>query len=80
MTGRRPGAWPVTEPVDLDVPEEMPSPAAERARFEMVLSSIRCQLGEQPSERCVRAAARRWINAVTAASDAAADKFKQDPG
>lgn len=32
----------------------------ERARRELVLSSIRASLAEQPSRACLRAAARQW--------------------
>ncbi|WP_455359988.1 hypothetical protein [Streptomyces sp. SYSU K21746] len=69
---RHPGQWPVDSPVDLDA-----SPAiaqrqrynAHRARFEITLGSVRADLEEQPSEASVRAAARRWQNAITAIAD-----------
>lgn len=51
---RRPGEWP----------EEYVRIAAERARWELTLGSIRAHLEEQPSPAAVRAAGRRWINAV----------------
>ncbi|AZQ35944.1 hypothetical protein EJ357_22705 [Streptomyces cyaneochromogenes] len=36
----------------------------ERARRELVISSIRAHLAEQPSPRAVRACARRWVRDV----------------
>ena len=51
---RRPGQWP----------EQYVRIAAERARWELTLGSIRAHLEEQPSPAAVRAAGRRWVNAV----------------
>lgn len=51
---RRPGEWP----------EQYVRIAAERARWELTLGSIRAHLEEQPSPAAVHAAGRRWINAV----------------
>ncbi|GAA0348481.1 hypothetical protein PV735_31720 [Streptomyces turgidiscabies] len=65
MTERRPGGWPVDEPVDL-VPEDLYlKRAAERGRHEIVLGSIRAHLEEQPTAAAVYAALRHWISDVT---------------
>ncbi|MGW3626463.1 hypothetical protein [Streptomyces sp. NPDC000880] len=71
MSNHRPGEWPVTTPIPLDEPSEdrQGTVAAERARFHLTLGSIRADLEEQPSEPCVRAAARRWQQAITALAD-----------
>lgn len=52
---RRPGEWP----------EQYVRMAAERARWELTLGSIRAQLEEQPSPGTIRAAETRWKNAIT---------------
>lgn len=80
---RRPGEWPIRHPVDLDrgdIGELRNRAAAERARFEMVISSIRASLEEQPSERAVRQAARRWNDAVTSVADEVAKQFRRRAG
>lgn len=41
----------------------------ERGRRELVISSIRAHLAEQPSRRAVRACARRWIADVSYIAD-----------
>lgn len=41
----------------------------ERARRELVISSIRAHLAEQPSPRAVRACARRWVNDINYLAD-----------
>lgn len=51
---RRPGEWP----------KQYVRIAAERARWELTLGSIRAHLEEQPSPAAIRAAGRRWVNAV----------------
>ncbi|MFJ6293235.1 hypothetical protein ACIQJX_07725 [Streptomyces griseoviridis] len=64
-----PGQWPVDEPVDL-IPDDLyVQRAAERARHEIVLGSIRAHLDEQPSNIAVQAAARRWCADITALAD-----------
>lgn len=47
-----------------------------QARFELVLHSIRADLREQPSEACVRSAARRWCNDIIAAADEVVNKLR----
>lgn len=73
-----PGNWPVSNPVDLDqlddgyTADEIKQRQAfnaQRARFEITLNSIRADLEEQPSEASIRAAARRWHDAITAMTD-----------
>ncbi|MFE3495300.1 hypothetical protein ACFXOS_19875 [Streptomyces sp. NPDC059175] len=70
---RAPGRWPVTEPVELDQDvdqgEQHLRLAAEQARFHVTLGAVRADLEAQPSAKCVRAAARRWCNAITAMAD-----------
>ncbi|MFB8772137.1 hypothetical protein [Streptomyces broussonetiae] len=70
---RRPGEWPVP-PVDLDANQTdhdqlYVQQAQERALHEMVLGSIRHDLLKQPSDSTIRAAARRWKNAITQLAD-----------
>ncbi|MEV7240424.1 hypothetical protein AB0N92_04060 [Streptomyces sp. NPDC093248] len=72
MTERRPGAWPVDQPVSLDLPSEdelYVQRAAERALHEMVLDSIRHDLEQQPSPLTVITAARNWCNRITTAAE-----------
>ncbi|MBW8701854.1 hypothetical protein MBT84_19800 [Streptomyces sp. MBT84] len=75
MNERRPGQWPVTEPVDLDASHERTvdelyvQRAAERALHEMVLDSIRHDLEQQPSPLSVLTAARNWCTRITAAAE-----------
>lgn len=78
----QPGQWPVADPVNLvtdehDAHEQHLLFTAERARFALTLGSIRADLEEQPSERCVRDAARRWQNAITALADETAQQLKK---
>lgn len=80
MSERRPGEWPVTEPVDTEPADEQGAQHLElvrvQARFQLVLDSIRADLGEQPSEVSVRGAARRWCNAITAMADEVARELR----
>lgn len=74
MTERRPGEWPVTRSVDVLEPSDEQGQAhlelaRVQARFQLVLDSIRADLEEQPSARCVRAAARRWTDAIAQLTD-----------
>lgn len=69
---RRPGQWPVRA-VDPDSAastgddaEQYLRRAAERARRELVLGSIRAHLEEQPTPGSVLSAARRWCADLTA--------------
>ncbi|MEU1772622.1 hypothetical protein ABZ501_06395 [Streptomyces sp. NPDC019922] len=78
----RPGQWPVDEPVDLDAVEGDDQGArhlqlvAEQARFHVVLGAIRADLEDQPSELCLRAAARRWQQAITQLADELSQQLK----
>lgn len=82
-----PGDWPVTQPVDLDaLPaysadeiEQRQRLNAHRARLEITLNSVRADLEEQPSPACVRAAARRWHDAITALTDEATAALLRKP-
>lgn len=70
---RRPGEWPV-QPVDTDATETdhdelYVKRAQERALHEMVLGSIRHDLTQQPTDKAIRAAERRWKNAITNLAD-----------
>ncbi|MFJ1808513.1 MULTISPECIES: hypothetical protein [unclassified Streptomyces] len=92
MTGptKRPGQWPVGEPVDLDAiagpsaavdtPNEddlYVQRAAELALHEMVLGSIQHDLRQQPTPLSVLTAARNWCTRITAAAeDIAQEKRK----
>lgn len=82
MTERRPGQWPVENPADLDAAEEgfaqTETPdaderylkrAKEQALHEMVLDSIRHDLGQQPTPGSVLTAARSWCARITAMAD-----------
>lgn len=74
MTERKPGQWPVAEPVDLDAAGQgrddlYVQRAAERALHEMVLDSIRHDLEAQPSPLSVLTAARNWCSRITAAAE-----------
>lgn len=73
MSDHRLGNWPVTEPVDLEPPDDQGEQhlalVSVQARFHVVLGSIRADLEEQPSPASVRTAARRWCNAITAMAD-----------
>ena len=75
MNERRPGQWPVTDPVDLDMVHERTvdelyvQRAAERARHEIALASIRAHLEEQPTANAVQSVARSWLSDLTAVAD-----------
>lgn len=73
MSERRPGQWPVENPVELPEIDEQGAQhlalVAEQARFHVTLGAIRADLEAQPSDMCVRAAARRWQQAITAMAD-----------
>jgi hypothetical protein len=72
---RQPGEWPVPQPVELDEhayadhDELYVQRAQEHALREMVLGSIRHHLDQQPSTGAIRAAERRWKNAITNLAD-----------
>ncbi|MFI6105809.1 hypothetical protein [Streptomyces sp. NPDC051310] len=70
---RTAGQWPITEPVSLPEDEDQGAAhlalVAEQARFHVTLGSVRADLEEQPSPMCVRAAARRWCEAITAMAE-----------
>ncbi|MFJ3083875.1 hypothetical protein ACIPJG_29500 [Streptomyces halstedii] len=71
----RPGQWPTGDPVDLDAVESDDQGArhlqlaAEQARFHVTLGAIRADLEAQPSEVCLRAAGRRWQQAIAQLAD-----------
>jgi len=71
---RRPGEWPAIQPVDTDEHDYADHDqlyvqrAQERALWEMVLGSIRHHLDQQPTT-AIRAAERRWKNAITNLAD-----------
>ncbi|MFI6861756.1 hypothetical protein ACIBKZ_17970 [Streptomyces sp. NPDC050421] len=73
MSERRPGQWPVENPVELPEVDEQGAQhlalVAEQARFHVTLGAVRADLEAQPSDMCLRAAARRWQNAITALAD-----------
>ncbi|MFD5874047.1 hypothetical protein [Streptomyces sp. NPDC060322] len=73
MTERTPGQWPVDNPVELPKPDSQGAQhlalTAEQARFHVTLGAIRADLEAQPSELCLRAAARRWQDAITNLAD-----------
>ncbi|MEU6098011.1 hypothetical protein [Streptomyces sp. NPDC047079] len=75
MNERRPGQWPVAEPVDLGADHDRATDelyvqrAQERALHEMVLDSIRHDLEQQPSPVCVLTTARNWCSRITAAAE-----------
>jgi hypothetical protein len=72
MTAGAPGQWPVSEPVDLDASDDSDlyvQRAAERARREIVLTSIRAHLDEQPTPGAVHTVARHWISDISTAAD-----------
>lgn len=73
MSERRPGQWPVENPVELPEIDEQGAQhlalVAEQARFHVTLGAIRADLEAQPSDICLRAAARRWQQAITAMAD-----------
>ncbi|GAA2972290.1 hypothetical protein [Streptomyces enissocaesilis] len=84
MSEQQPGRWPVEEPIDLDViapPDEQGAQhlalTAEQARFHVTLGSIRADLEQQPSPMCVRAAARRWQDAITAMADEVTGRLRE---
>lgn len=53
---------------------------AERARFVITIGALRGALEEQPSERAVRAAGRRWINEAVQAIDEVALQKRRNRG
>ncbi|MFH8805509.1 hypothetical protein ACH4F6_39210 [Streptomyces sp. NPDC017936] len=72
MSERRPGQWPVDNPVDLEPVTEdelYVQRAAERALHEMVLDSIRHDLQQQPTPLSVLTTARNWCTRITAAAE-----------
>jgi len=73
MTARRPGEWPDgTNVVDLDAIDQGAQHlalVAEQARFHVTVGAIRADLEVQPSDRSMRAAAKRWHDAITALTE-----------
>ncbi|GAA3727573.1 hypothetical protein [Streptomyces tremellae] len=78
---RRPGQWPVPPrrpvPEDDEQGRQHLAASAIRARFHVVLGSIRADLEEQPSPSTVRAAARCWTDAITNLADEAVQRLKK---
>ncbi len=71
MTGR-PGEWPegTRPPVEDDEQgAQHLASVRETARFHVTLGAIRADLEEQPSTRSIRAAAKRWHEAITNVAD-----------
>jgi hypothetical protein len=78
VTERHPGEWPVGKTVGhgQDDGELYAQRAAEQARHEMVLGSIRAHLEEQPSRASVMSAARRWCADIFALAGEVAKKLR----
>ncbi|MFJ2708866.1 hypothetical protein ACIO3R_37550 [Streptomyces sp. NPDC087428] len=80
MTDRDPGEWPVDNPVELEAADEQGTRhlalTAEQARFHVTLGAIRADLEAQPSEMCLRTAARRWQQAITQLADELGQQLK----
>lgn len=72
-TTRRTGDWPVPrsrpELRIARLAEHQPAATQARARFHVVMGSIRAMLEEQPSPRAVRAASRRICNSIVLLAD-----------
>lgn len=69
MTSKKPGAWPVSEPAELEAAEAQTEAEfgaqyiqvqTEKARRHHVHASIRQHLAEQPTARTVRSVVRRY--------------------
>jgi hypothetical protein len=72
VTGRRPGDWPVAQAVKVEETDDTDEQGEQhlavvrtRARFQVTLGAIRGDLDEQPSDRSIRSAAKRWHKAIT---------------
>lgn len=78
MTERHPGEWPVDKTAGhgQDEDELYVQRAAEQARHEMVLGSIRAHLEEQPSRASVMSAARRWCADILTLAGEVAKKLR----
>ncbi|MET9876545.1 hypothetical protein ABZZ36_18250 [Actinacidiphila glaucinigra] len=50
-------------------PQHNRAGTTEQARMAITLGSVRASLEEQPSANAIRATARRWIAAITAAAE-----------
>ena len=82
MSERRPGQWPAARRAAHDRPDESElyaQRAAERSLHEMVLSSIRHDLEQQPSPLSVLTSARNWCTRITVVAEDIA-KAKRAPG
>lgn len=80
MNAARPGQWPEgTRPGPLPVEghavahdeqgEQHLALVRVQARFHVTLGAVRADLEEQPSDRSIRAAAKRWQDAITAVAE-----------
>ena len=80
MNTRRPGQWPTVTRAELPEPDDQGAQhltlAAEQARFHVTLGAIRADLEAQPSEMCLRSAARRWQQAITQLADELGQQLK----
>lgn len=80
MNARRPGQWPAVPRTELPEPDDQDARhlllVAEQARFHIALGAIRADLEAQPSEVCLRAAARRWQQAITQLADELGQQLK----
>lgn len=70
MNEHRPGEWPGDQADD----DQYVQLAAERARREIVLSSIRAHLEEQPTGNSVLSVARHWCADIVALAGEVAKK------
>lgn len=84
MSEHRIGQWPVDEPVDLSSIEGADEQGElhlaltkAQAAWAMPLETIRVDLEAQPSEVCLRAAQRRWQNAISQIADEAARQLRR---
>jgi hypothetical protein len=73
VTARRPGEWPDGTHAPLAEADDQGARhlalVAEQARFHVTLGAIRADLEVQPSPRSIRAAVRRWHEAITNAGE-----------
>ena len=80
MNARRPGQWPTVPRAELPEPDDQGARhrllVAEQARFHVTLGAIRADLEAQPSEMCLRSAARRWQQAITQLADELGQQLK----
>lgn len=66
---QHPGDWPVPRSHTARLAENHPDANETRARFHIVLGTVRAMLEEQPSERATRTAGRRICAAISLLAD-----------